>query len=72
MEEFRELGLYKPPGVAESIDWAVALGRLGTTELTEANVDATIGAVLKYREDQERLADQGLPSILERALARAG
>lgn len=72
IEQFRELGLYKPPGVAESIDWAVALGRIGSVELTEANVDATIGAVLKYREDQERLTDQGIPAILERALARAG
>ena len=72
VEEFRALGLYKPPGVAESIDWAVALGRLGSTELTEATLDATIGAVLKYREDQARVGDQGISELLERALARAG
>jgi MoxR-like ATPase len=72
VEQFRALGLYKPPGVAESIDWAVALGRLGSTELTEATLDATIGAVLKYREDQARVGDQGISELLERALARAG
>ncbi len=72
VEEFREIGLYKPPGVAESIDWAVALGRLGSTELTETTLEATIGAVLKYREDQERVADQGIAALLQRAFARAG
>ncbi len=35
----RELSLYKPPGVAETIDWATALGRLGVTELDERAVD---------------------------------
>jgi len=72
VEQFRALGLYKPPGVAESIDWAVALGRLGSTELTEATLDATIGAVLKYREDQARVGDQGISELLERAVARVG
>jgi MoxR-like ATPase len=72
VEEFRSIGLYKPPGVAESIDWAVALGRIGSTELTESTIEATIGAVLKYREDLDRVADRGLSGVLERALARAG
>ncbi|HWL99908.1 MAG TPA: MoxR family ATPase, partial [Nocardioidaceae bacterium] len=47
----RDLSLYKPPGVAETIDWAAALGRLGCTELDEQAVLSTLGAVLKYRED---------------------
>ena len=52
-------GLYKPPGVAETIDWAQALATLGRAELDEASVAATLGTVLKYREDQERVARQG-------------
>lgn len=72
VEAFRELGLYKPPGVAESIDWAESLARLGAADLDEANLEATLGAVLKYREDQERVVDQGIPAILARALTRAG
>ena len=72
VEQLRDLGLYKPPGVAESIDWAEALSRLGQTELTEHTVDATLGAVLKYREDQQRVTDQGIPELLARVMARAG
>ena len=47
----RDLSLYKPPGVAETIDWATALGRLGVTQLDDRVVATTLGTVLKYRED---------------------
>ena len=70
--ELREAGLYKPPGVAESIDWAEALAALGTAELTAETVGNTLGAVLKYREDQQRVVDQGLPEMVKRALAATG
>ncbi len=72
VEQLRSAGLYKPPGVAESIDWAEALVRLGSTEMTEETIEATLGAVLKYREDQQRVTDQGISDILKRALVRAG
>lgn len=70
VEQFREAGLYKPPGVAESIDWTVALARLGATELTADTIQATLGAVLKYREDQERIVDHGVGDLIGRVLAR--
>jgi len=70
VEMLRSLSLYKPPGVAETIDWAAALGRLGTTELDEASLAATIGAVLKYREDHERVAQHGFADIVRHAVAR--
>jgi MoxR-like ATPase len=54
-EAVREQGLYKPPGVAETIDWAAALAMLGRDQLDVATIDATLGTVLKYREDQERV-----------------
>ena len=47
--------LLKPPGVAETLDWARALQRLGTTKLDVERVAATLGAVVKYREDAERV-----------------
>jgi MoxR-like ATPase len=47
--------LLKPPGVAETLDWARALHRLGTTELDIATASATLGAVVKYREDAQRV-----------------
>lgn len=61
---FRELGLYKPPGVAESIDWATALTALGAESLTARLASSTLGAVLKYREDEERVRSAGLEELL--------
>lgn len=72
VEELRDTGLYKPPGVAESIDWAEALAQLGNEEMTQEAVGATLGALLKYREDQQRVLDQGIPDLLQRVMARAG
>ncbi len=47
--------LLKPPGVAETLDWARALHALGETTLDVASAAATLGAVLKYREDADRV-----------------
>ena len=66
----RERGLYKPPGVAETIDWALALNTLGRDELTEAAAAATLGAVVKYREDQDRLRREGLGELVAEAVGR--
>ena len=60
----RELGMYKPPGVAETLDWANAMHLLGETELTEETVDATLGTLLKYREDQDKVRREGLKHLL--------
>ena len=50
--------LLKPPGVAETLDWARALHALGRDELDLASAAATLGAVVKYREDVERVRAQ--------------
>ncbi len=47
--------LLKPPGVAETLDWARALEKLGAKELDVENAAATLGAVVKYREDAQRV-----------------
>jgi MoxR-like ATPase len=47
--------LLKPPGVAETLDWARALQRLGTAEIDLASASATLGALVKYREDSDRV-----------------
>ncbi|MGZ4590470.1 MAG: AAA family ATPase [Actinomycetes bacterium] len=55
----RDHDLLKPPGVAESLDWTEALLALGAHDLGADNLDraaASLGAFLKYREDQERVA----------------
>ena len=51
VQRLRELDLAKPPGVAETIDWARTLDFLGETDLTEAAADVTLGAVIKERDD---------------------
>lgn len=65
----RNLRLYKPPGIAETIDWATALGRLGHTTLTAAAVEATLGTVLKYREDQQRVVEHGTQHLVQQGIS---
>jgi MoxR-like ATPase len=70
VEALRALGLYKPPGVAETIDWATSLALLGVTDLSEATVRATLGTVLKYREDAERVQAHGVADLVRQAFER--
>ncbi|HEY1966980.1 MAG TPA: MoxR family ATPase [Pseudonocardia sp.] len=58
VRKMRRLELLKPPGVAESLDWARALRLLGATELDVTAAAASLGAVLKYREDADRVRAQ--------------
>ncbi|HEU5110009.1 MAG TPA: MoxR family ATPase, partial [Micromonosporaceae bacterium] len=60
----RDLDLIKPPGVAESIDWAGALTALGARRLDPDLAAATLGAVLKYREDIDRVRRTGLAALI--------
>jgi MoxR-like ATPase len=53
VHRLRELDLAKPPGVAETIDWAKTLDFLGARELTVAAAADTLGAVIKERDDLE-------------------
>jgi MoxR-like ATPase len=53
--QLRALDLLKPPGVAEAMDWATALHALGARELDPDVAARTLGAVLKYREDTDRV-----------------
>ena len=69
-EAMREMGLYKPPGIAETLDWAQSLRLLGATEVDAATVDVTLGTVLKYREDQDRVRAAGLEALVDRAVRR--
>jgi MoxR-like ATPase len=55
MQRLRAMDLFKPPGVAETLDWAAALGVLGATELTPQVVTDTLGVVLKYQEDVDHV-----------------
>jgi MoxR-like ATPase len=72
VEQLRTMELYKPPGVAETIDWAAALAALGRTQLDEHSVEVTLGTVLKYREDQERVRGSDISELVRAAVLRGG
>jgi MoxR-like ATPase len=55
VQQLRDQELLKPPGVAETLDWARALHRLGVDELDLESASRTLGAVVKYREDTDRV-----------------
>jgi MoxR-like ATPase len=63
----REVDLFKPPGMAETLDWAQALLSLGTTALNNEAVDDTLGVILKYQEDVERVRGDQAEQLIERA-----
>ena len=67
MQLMRTRDFYKKPGVAETIDWALALMSLQTKELEASAVDATLGCILKYKEDIEKIQEDGLGQIIEKA-----
>ena len=69
MRGLRGLDLAKPPGVAETIDWAHALAALGRQELDAEIVEQTLGSVLKYHEDLETVRDAALATLVEEARA---
>ena len=67
VQRLRHADLLKPPGVAETLDWTQALLALGAQTLDAESATRTLGAVLKYREDHERVARSGLADVLEAA-----
>ena len=71
VEVLRDLQLYKPPGVAETIDWAQSLATLGAIRLDERTVDAHLGTVLKYHEDQDPRAARTVSPSWSRAASSA-
>jgi MoxR-like ATPase len=60
----RAADVQKPPGIAEGIDWVAALEILGAEQLDAEAADRTLGAVLKYREDQESVRAAGLERLV--------
>ena len=65
MQWIRQQDLYKRPGIAETIDWAQALCTLGVDDLDPKTVDATLGCILKYKRDIEKIQGQGVHPLLE-------
>ncbi len=64
MGRLRSMDLFKPPGVAETLDWAEALAVLGEDALSPAVAEQTVGVVLKYQDDIERVAAEGYDRLV--------
>jgi MoxR-like ATPase len=72
IQALREMDLYKLPGVAETLDWTTALVALDQAGLDPVIVDETLGAVLKYQDDIEKVQGEQARLILERVKAEVG
>ena len=64
----REIDLFKPPGMAETLDWSQALLALGTKELDTQVVDDSLGVILKYQEDVDNVRGDFATNLITRAL----
>jgi MoxR-like ATPase len=71
VQEMRKADLYKVPGISETIDWVKALAALNQQTLDAAALDATLGVVLKAKEDVEALRGPRASELLGRAIARS-
>jgi MoxR-like ATPase len=64
MLRLREMDLFKPPGVAETLDWAQSLKLLHDGQLTPAMADRTLGVVLKYKDDIDAVRRAGVHALV--------
>ncbi|TMC54036.1 MAG: MoxR family ATPase [Chloroflexi bacterium] len=67
VQELRRLELYKVPGVAETIDWAAALSALDQRDLTAQSVDDTLGVILKYQDDVQKVQGAVARELVDKA-----
>ena len=65
VQGLRKEGLFKSPGVSETLDWAESLMAMGAREVDTQAASETLGALLKYQEDLEQVDE----SVVDRLLA---
>ena len=64
MERLRSIDLFKPPGVAETLDWAESLRLLHDGALSPDLIDKTLGVVLKYKDDIDNVREAGIETLV--------
>jgi len=72
VQAVRSADTFKPPGVAETIDWAAALAALDARELEPALVDETLGALLKYQDDIAKIRGAEAAKLVAEAKQATG
>jgi len=65
VQALRSQDLFKSPGVAESLDWAAALAELDVVALDPATVSDTLGVLLKYQDDIQRIEGTKAKELLD-------
>ncbi len=71
MQRLRALELYKQPGIAETLEWTRALMALDARQLAPALVDDTLGVLLKYQDDIERVRGAEVARLLDQVREEA-
>lgn len=66
VQELRRNELYKVPGVAETLDWAAALSTLDQSTLSKEVIEDTLGVILKYQDDVDKVSGKTVETILAR------
>ncbi len=69
VQELRQAELYKVPGIAETLEWTAALVALDRDELEETIIEETLGVVLKYQDDVEKVRGPAVTNMLNRVRA---
>ncbi|MCG7518492.1 MoxR family ATPase [Ruegeria sp. Ofav3-42] len=69
VQHLRTEDLFKKPGVAETIDWAKCLLALDVINLSPEVIGDTLGAILKYQDDIQKLQGSEAKRILDQAKA---
>lgn len=64
VQRFRSLDLQKAPGIAETLDWARALQHLGVSDLSVEVVEATLGVLVKHRDDLDYVRKNLTPDMV--------
>ncbi len=71
VQAIREKEFYKYPGIAETLDWATALIKLGTTDLSKEITTDTLGTLLKYQDDIESMDSETTHALVQKAFSEA-
>lgn len=69
VQKLRSGNFFKAPGVAETIDWAHALTQLDCVSLDSNIIDDTVGALLKYQDDIQKIRGSEAGKLLEEVRA---
>jgi MoxR-like ATPase len=65
VQHLRQADLFKPPGVAETLDWAASLMAMDRHEVDRETIDLTLGVLLKYQDDVQLIRTEFMPELLK-------